>query len=117
MDVSHGGTYGTGDYVEFLGEKGVLFGNISGGEVTSSNMSLTDEQGQTRLYYQQLDHPTYGHIELISYPEEGKVYLEIDGVDSGYVFKYVSWVEFDHYISLYQYPNYPEVQQFILEKP
>lgn len=117
VDVSHGGTFETGDYVEFLGEKGVLAGNITDGEVTSPDILLIDENGKTRLDYQQIDHPTLGHLELIAYPQEGKVYLEIDGADSGYVFKWVKGVNFDHYISLYQYPNYPEVQQFILEKP
>jgi len=99
-DVLRGGTFKTGDKVSYLGEEGILTGDIEAGKVTSGNILLTDKTGEISLRYVERDYPDLGHVEMLSYPqrgEKGEVYLEINGVDSGCVFP--SGFTFDLYVA------------------
>jgi hypothetical protein len=100
-DVTSGGTYDVGDYISYLGVKGnITTGKIIDGKSTSS-LIIKDKEGKTILNYQPRDTPTLGHVEMISYPQEGKVDIKInDDYVEGCEFKYDPRYTFNDYLEL-----------------
>jgi len=79
-DPSKGGTFGPGASVTVLSQKGKISeGLIEDGKVTSPKLAIVDEEGQTELKYEQMEIPSLGRIELLSYPMAGYVIIRQNG--------------------------------------
>ncbi|MBU2560315.1 hypothetical protein KKA03_05420 [archaeon] len=98
VNAALGGTFGPGDKISYLGVEGI----IKNGEVITSPLEINNEQGKTILFYSERDNPTYGHLELISYPQKAgerhSVVMKQNNKDTGVCLKYDSIYNFNNYV-------------------
>ena len=96
VNAASGGTFKTGDKVSYLGVKGeITTGEIVNGKPTTYTV-IRNEQDQILLEYRIRNHPTYGHLELISKPQKGEVVMKQGGKDIA-LMKYEDWADFETY--------------------
>ncbi len=101
VDPSKGGTFGPGDNVTVLGEKGkIAVGQIKEGKVISSTLVIEDKESQPLLIYEQVDDPDHGHLELISYLQQGYVVIRQNGKKIGVCLNYYDEYNFSDYVAV-----------------
>ena len=103
VDVSKGGTYGPNSdvYIPEFDVKGTIgTGKIVDGKVVSTSMALIDDNGEIIWDYAQTDHSTYGHLELISKPQEGEVVMKQGGNVLDVCLKYDGAYSFTDYVGV-----------------
>ena len=117
VDASRG-TYGERAkvYIPEFDVKGTIsYGAIENGKILTETFILRDEDGNEILGYTQVDTKDHGHVELISYPQDGYVLLKIDGADS-IKLKYKDWMTMEDAFFFYENRDSPdsEIQQYII---
>lgn len=110
IDTStYNGVIKSGKRVNIEGIIGILMGDIEivNGKIEYDvSYEIIDDNGDVLRENVERDHSQLGHVEMIAFPqrgETGEVYIEIDGVDSGYVFK-AGW-RFEDYLAAINIPK------------